>query len=585
MSTLVTAALLTCVLLYAGLLRLDALYKSYGPYDRPHWLASLEPAVTSAAASLTPDWPWRRVKEPYVGGDPVNYLKFARDMRNFYAAHVREPGFPGATRIALMLTGNADVAVSLTSITFALLTLVATFALGCALLSPVAGLAAAMALGMDKSAVFWAVGGWRDEMFAFFAVLSAWAWLRLAQHPTSSRGVVAGLVSGGALLTRITSISLLVPAAVFLLARRNPAARPVRYVGVAVATAIALIAPFLINCAIATGDPFYAINNHTAFYLNREGTAEPQPTSAVRYSIDKFNLRPIAAADTVATGIFLYPFENKWAGLEEWLPGLGRLLACLSIAGLVAWLWQREGRLLLLMLLGALVPFSVTWTVIGGAEWRLTLFAYAFQLLAAFWVVDKAVRHAPLLRTLTPRQVLKPIFAVLGIMTVFAGWTYAMPYAVVREALKSGSAATIPAGYRDLWFFDEGWSRMVLTGNVVSRFATMPVATARLLLVDARPYSLMMRLQPLDVADTPQQSVEVAINDHVIGSLELMWNTERIGQYRLEIPAAVVQPGLNQLAFRSHRMRRIGEGREAFPTLKPDQEVAFRLWYVSIVPR
>ena len=584
-SRLVAIALLTCVLLYAGLLRLDALFKSYGPYDHPAWLSAVQPLVTSAAASLTPDWRWRHVAVPYVGGDPVNYLKFAREMRNFYAAHVREPGFPGATRVALMLTGDADVAVSVASIAFALLTLVATFALGCAIGSPAAGLAAAAALGIDNSAVYWSIGGWRDEMFAFFAVLSAWAWLRLAQRATDRRAVVAGLVSAGALLTRITSLSFLVPAIVYLLVRREHANRPVRQVGIAVGILIALTAPFFINCAIATGDPFYAINNHTAFYLNREGTAEPAPTSAVRYSIDKFKLRPIAAADTVATGVFLYPFANKWDGLDMWRQGLGPLLACLAIAGLVAWLWQRDGRMLLLLLLSALVPFSVTWTVIGGAEWRLTLFAYAFQLLAAFWFVDRLARRAPQWRSLTRRQIRQPLLTLLALTTVFAGWTYAMPYAVVREALKDDGAATVPAGHRDWWFFDEGWSHLVKTGNVVSRFAIQPVATARLLLPDVRPYTLVMRIQPLDAANLPQQTIDVAINGRTLGALTLTWNAERIGDYRVDVPATLVRPGLNELAFRSERMMLVRDGREPFPTMSPDHPVAFRLWYVTIVPR
>ncbi len=56
---------------------------------------------------ITPNWPWRRDPTPYVGGDPINYLKFARGMRNFYAAHVREPMFPAVTRIGLMFTGDA----------------------------------------------------------------------------------------------------------------------------------------------------------------------------------------------------------------------------------------------------------------------------------------------------------------------------------------------------------------------------------------------------------------------------------------------------------------------------------------------
>ena len=84
----------------------------------------------AAAAAITPDWRWSRDDTPYVGGDPINYLKFAREMRNFYAAHVREPMFPAVTKHRLMLTGDADVGISVTSIAFGLLTLVATYALG-----------------------------------------------------------------------------------------------------------------------------------------------------------------------------------------------------------------------------------------------------------------------------------------------------------------------------------------------------------------------------------------------------------------------------------------------------------------------
>jgi hypothetical protein len=145
--------------------------------------------------------------------------------------------------------------------------------------------------------------------------------------------------------------------------------------------------------------------------------------------------------------------------------GLGRLLAALAIGGLIAWLWQPDGRLLLLMLVCALAPFSVTWTVIGGAEWRLTFFSYAFELLAAFWFLEMLVRRAPRFWTLTRPQILKPLVVVSALVTVFAAWTFAMPYAVVREALTTGSTAIIPAGRRDAWFFDGGWSRLVRAGK------------------------------------------------------------------------------------------------------------------------
>ena len=185
----------------------------------------------------------------------------------------------------------------------------------------------------------------------------------------------------------------------WLLATRGPNIR--RELAIAVGVMTVLVAPFLINCAIATGDPFYAINNHTDFYLKREAAADlsrrsgtaaeadVRPMSAVAYSSGKFASRPIAATDNAVRGVFVYPFSNKWVGLDRWYPGLGTALACLAVAGLVTWLWSAEGRLLLVMFFGSLVPFSMTWTVLGGAEWRLTFFAYAFYLVAAFSFVDK----------------------------------------------------------------------------------------------------------------------------------------------------------------------------------------------------
>ena len=556
-------ALLACILLYAALLRLDALFKAYGPYENPRWLAAMQPSIGWAAPAVTPDWRWRRVASPYAGGDPINYLKYAREMQSFYAAHVREPMFPAATRIGLALTGDADVGISVTSITFALLTLVATYALGARVASPAVGLAAAAALGIDQSAVEWSIGGWRDELFAFFAISCTWAWLRLAQRPSYANAAIAGVLSGGACLTRITSISLIAPAVVWLLVTRGRAVRS--QVALAVGLMAALAAPFLINCALATGDPLYAINNHTDFYLKREGAPDVTPISALGYSADKFETRPIAAADNAMLGIFVYPFANKWVGLNEWLPGLGTTVACLAVGGLVAWLWQPDGRLLLFMFLGSLIPFSMTWTVRGGAEWRLTLFAYAFYLIAAFCLVDRVFRAATWRDGAANRTSLKPLVILLALLTIAAAWTFLMPYAVVREGLANGAPVTIMAGQRDRWFFVDGWSSLDITGNVVSRLSTQPTASLRLFLPDARPYGLILRIDPAAPPGDVRQKVQVSLNVRPLGELDLNWNPDRIGEYSLSIPAEAVTPGSHRLALSS--------------------ETSFKLWYLRIIPQ
>ena len=567
--TLVAPTLLTCILLYAALLRFDALFKAYGPYDQPQWLAAMQPVVGAAASAITPDWRRRHDPTPYVGGDPINYLKFAREMRNFYAAHVREPMFPAVAKIGLRLAGDADVGISVTSITFGLLTLVATYALGTSVASPMVGLAAAAMLGIDHSAVNWAIGGWRDELFAFFAVSCAWVWLRFARDPTLANAALAGALSGGACLTRITTIALIVPAVIWLLTTRGAQIR--RPLALAMGIMAVIVAPFLINCAIATGDPFYAINNHTDFYLKREGVPDVTPISAVRYSLDKFESRPIAATDNAVRGIFVYPFSNKWVGLNDWYPGLGTVLACLAAAGLVAWLWQPEGRLLLAMFFGSLVPFSMTWRVLGGAEWRLTLFAYAFYLIAAFWAVEKAarfVRAALVARDAKPwaqvtrHQILRTVAIVLALVLVAGVWSVAVPYALVREEFTYAGAATVMAGPRDRWFFVDGWSDLVVEGNVTTRFAAAPGATLRIPLPEARSYALTVRADPVDPSAAAQQIVHVSLNETHLGDLVLGWNPERIGEYRVTIPAGIVAPGSQYLRLRS--------------------DTAFKLWYVRI---
>jgi hypothetical protein len=426
-------------------------------------------------------------------------------------------------------------------------------------------------LGIDQSAVAWSIGGWRDELFAFFAVSSTWAWLRFARCPTTANTILVGLLGGGACLTRITSISFLAPAAIWLFATRGPDIR--RKVLIAGGITAALVAPFVINCMIATGDPLYSINHHTDFYLKREGAPEVKPMSAIDYSLGKFAFRPIAATDNAVRGIFVYPFANKWVGLDRWYPGLGTLLACLAIGGLIGWLWQPQGRLLLFIFLASLIPFSMTWTVRGGAEWRLTLFAYSFYLVAAFWLVDRGVRLArALLRDreskpwsgLQRPQIIRATVVLPVLLVVPVPWPYVVPYAAARESLIHGDAMIIRAGQRDRWFFTDGWSEAVTTGNVTTRSASKPTATLRIVLPETRRYDLLFRVDPVTPLTGQLPTVHIAIDGHALGDLVLGYNPERVGEYRLTIPAGFVSAGVHRLLLQS--------------------ESSFRLWYLLITP-
>jgi ABC-type spermidine/putrescine transport system permease subunit II len=123
-----------------------------------------------------------------------------------------------------------------------------------------------------------------------------------------------------------------------------------------------LIAPYIVNCVIKTGDPLIAMNYHTHFYQAAEGVSSVKPPSAAAYVAGKFREHPVAETDTALRGLFVYPFTIKWHGFEDWIGGAGRVIEVLAAAGLLVWLWHATGRLLLVVLV------LILWEI-GGKAW------------------------------------------------------------------------------------------------------------------------------------------------------------------------------------------------------------------------
>lgn len=388
------------IVLYGAALRFEALSAAYGPFERPGWLLELEAHTRSRIEALRPSsFGWRKIDQPYVGGDPINYLKFAREERAFYGAHVREPIFPAATRTWLALTGGQDAAVSFASATFSVLAIAALYVLGSAAFSRPVGLAAALGLAVEKDMVQWGADGWRDDALTFFVVLSAWTLVRLWRRPTVAAGVLAGAVGAGAVLTRVTTLSFLVPAlGLVLIAGAGSLRARAWSAAAALAATLLLSGPYLVNCWIEYGDPFYAINYHTGFYRARSGEPYQEPMSTAAFLGGRLQRDPVGTMRLALEGVTSYPFSVKWTGFDFWARGLGRGLAVLAGIGLALFTTTRTGTFLLFILVASLVPYAFTWQIPGGAEWRFTMHAYPFYLLAAALAGASAFRLPAVLR-------------------------------------------------------------------------------------------------------------------------------------------------------------------------------------------
>jgi len=595
---LVASALALLVVVYAGALRLDALTQKFGPVAGPAWLEAVQQRTSRLVSGLRPSG-FTFAPEPYYPhpdgpptryiSDPYTYLRFAREMQSFYAAHYREPVPVVVIRMFLSLLDDQDVAVSFASLFFSVLAVAATYWLGAVAFSRGVGLIAAFLMAIEYHLVSFGVAGGRDAPFLALVVLSALAMACYRRAPSGPRAVLLGATAAAACLVRMTSVSFLVPGFVFLLlVDERPWRARWRSMAVGLAVMLGLVGPYLVNCWLEFGDPLYSISYHADFYRQAAGLAVENRSGTLAYLADTFAARPFKTIDTVAQGLTSYPFGVKWSGFEPWVAGMGAGLAWASLAGLIAFTRSRDGRMLVLVLVTSLIPFSVTWQLFSN--WGYTEHAYPFFLLAAafaLWHGGRAVTRPIRLieRLRTQKGIIRwgtAVAAGIGV-AVFAG-LYALPVLVFVETVHAGENAAIEAGHRDLAFFGRGWSSPVPQGAIVYRAANGWAPVIRLPLPAADDFDLRFRLDPLtppaEGAPVSDVVVHVFANGRLLGRTRLEWDPERVGSYSVRLPKEVARAGLNRVELVSeHRA-----SRPDAPEDPGDQPSGFKLWYVLVQP-
>ena len=587
----VAHVLAVLITLYGALLRLDAFVAKHGAVDHPAWARIATHQIAPLADYVSPErMNWPPEPRPFVGGDPINYLKYAREMQGFYQAHVREPVYLVLTRVGLWAMDDQDLGIGLASALGSTLAVFATYLLGTALLSPIAGLLAALVLAVEFEAITWAPDGWRDDTFTATVLLCAWAFLRLRAHPSLRGALLTGALAGVACLTRITALSFIAPAAVWFVldGPKGDRRERLRHAAVAIAVCAAVVAPYLISCALVTGDPFLAINYHTVYYRHAEGWPVDQPMGVADYLRAKFAERPVATLDVGLSGLFVQPFSTKWNGLNLWLPELSLFLQWSALAGLALLPFLVRGRLFLVILLTSLLPYTFTWNLGDGGAWRFTMHAYPFYIVAATSALValargvRAVTRQPALLSRSRvlgaawRAGLVATLAAVGVVTY-----HALPWYVIREAIAHGDSTSIETGARDRVFYRSGWSPPHRDGVMV-RVSHADRSSVRIPLPDRRDYYIVLRIDP--VVPATQERVQVLFNRHLVGALKLTWNPERVGSYRMPIRAHMVRVGSNELTIIPETLVSAPSAGPRFAWVDQTRQLGVRLWYVRVLP-
>jgi hypothetical protein len=577
------ATLIVAIVLYAALLRLDAITQQFGPVTHPAWLQALQHHRTGGSRLRPAGLQWPPAEPvPHAGGpptlyrsDPYTYLKYAREMHFFYAAHRREPLFPFATKVFLALLDQQDVAVSFASAAFSVLTVAATFVLGAMAFSYAVGAGAALLLAIEYDVISWGTGGWRDDAFMFSVVLSAIAFVHYRCQPSARRAGLIGMVAGFACLVRITSLSFLIPAfGYMLLVVRQPWRTRARDVALASAVLAIIVGPFLVNCWRTFGDPLYAINVHADVYRASDGQAAGPSQTAGQYIGSQVRARPVRTLETLVLGLTQYPFTNKWTGFDPWMHSAGTWLSWASLAGLMLFAGSPAGRLMLLILGASLVPYALTWRL--AADWRFTQHAYPFLLIATWLALTRAaLALSPAtwrnLRAYPPTRHRMAFWAGAAGLVVVC-WlmvTRGLPLLTFEETLHAHEPATIQAGDRDAAFFVNGWSRRLDHDTVTTWIADGPRGDLRLRLPAVGDYDALARVDPFPAqCAAARHPLKVLLNGRPVGACPLTYDPQRIGVCRFRVPAEATKQGFNRVSF----------------VTDPGSTRGFRLWYLRLTP-
>jgi hypothetical protein len=336
------------------------------------------------------------------------------------------------------------------------------------------------------------------------------------------------------------------------------------------------------------GDPFVAVNYHTSYYRHAEGRPIQQPMTAAEYLKTRLAERPVGTLDVGLNGLFLQPFITKWRGLDVWLPRLGGCLYWLALAGLAVLPFSAGGRLFLVIMLSSLLPYIFTWNLGGGGEWRFTMHAYPFYLVAAAFIVVGAlqvvrgiVRNPALLSRATVLPAIRRAAALTALVVLGILVYYELPWFVTREAIAKGESTSLETGPRDRTFYRDGWSPPHVEGITV-RVSRADRSIVRVPLAEKRDYAIVLRIDP--VAPGAQERVNVLFNRHFVAALRLSWNPERVGSYRVPVRADMVRVGSNELTLVPETLVAASSAGPNFAWLDPAETIGVRIWYVRVLP-
>jgi hypothetical protein len=157
----------------------------------------------------------------------------------------------------------------------------------------------------------------------------------------------------------------------------------------------------------------------------------------------------------------------------------------------------------------------------------------------------------------------------------------ALPWFTTREAVANGEAVNIMADGRGWVFYRDGWSATHAEGLASVRVSRGARTELHFPLPKKREYQVVIRIDP--VAPDRQDRLDVLFNSQLIGKVQLLWDPQRVGSYRLTLPANWVIVGDNKITLVPASTVTAGSAGPRFAWLDPTDIVGVRMWYLRVL--
>jgi hypothetical protein len=275
--------------------------------------------------------------------------------------------------------------------------------------------------------------------------------------------------------------------------------------------------------------------------------------TVANYLTGRLFQRPFKFIDTGFEGLTRYPFLNKWKGFIYISPLFSKFLAASALIGLILLLFSSHSRLILLLLLSSLIPYAFTYEIAGGNEWRFTMHAYPFYLIAGglfLTVIIGALFAQNTWSLFSDRAFSRRALLITSSILLFVlcgGWFLLNQSNFLRkeEAMKADEAILIQSGNRDSRFFTSGWYKPVQFGGEEFRITKGTVAVLSTPLKRGKEYNLILRANPLFEKHSKPSIISVTINSQPVGKFEVKEPVKTA--YVFRVPPNFVKDGINEI--------------------------------------